>query len=252
MATKPPVRTIPKYSVFGDLALAFVEESSNRKLQAYRSGIKVLTAYVIPSQTEKFEGDWDDYEHAVCSLDCKHRKELGGSCYVGTAPMSVWATLRGYRDNHANPQKNSIKLPDEYGIRATAHGDMCRLNADGKRYLAELMRGAAQVRAYTAGWREGDTIEHFQGMAMASVYDESEALFARGLGWRTYRFRESTQTRSHDGERNCTLLGNGHASEDGRGCFAACPSPCNGRDFDVVSPDKPKLLRQQARLSPAP
>jgi hypothetical protein len=244
-------RTIPKYSAFGELTLAFVEESSNRKLQAYRSGIKVLTAYIMPTSTDRFEGDWSDYERAVCSLECKHRKELGGSCYVGAAPMSVWSMAKGYRNNHhKDPQ---IALPRMYGIRATAHGDMCRLNAEGKRYLAEIMQNAAQVRAYTAGWREHDTIEHFQGLAMASVYDDTEALFARGLGWRTYRYRESDNTRAHNGERNCTLLGNGHPSEDGRGCFAACPSPCNGRDFDVVSPDHPKLLRQQQRLSqPSP
>lgn len=241
-------KTIPKYTAFGDLTLAFVEESSNRKLQAYNSDLKVLTAYIIPTSTAHFDGDWNDYERAVCSLDCKHRKELGGSCYVGAAPMSVWSVSRGYR---ANPTK-TLRLPEAYGIRATAHGDMCRLNAEGKKYLADLMRNAKEVRAYTAGWREGDTIDHFQGIAMASVYDDSEALLARGLGWRTYRYRESDHQRAHNGERNCTLVGNGHESEDGRGCFAKCPSPCNGRDFDVLSPDKPKLLRQQKRLSPAP
>jgi hypothetical protein len=235
-----------KYFPFGELTIALVEESSNRKLQVYNSKLKVLTAYIIPTHLQKSEfATWQMYEDVVCAQNCKHTKRNGGTCYVGGIQYSVWKVIEAF---HTNPEK-TFKLPEAYGIRATAHGDLCRLNADGKLFMKILMEGAQEVRAYTAGWLQQDMIDMFQNCGvMASVYNSADALLAQGLGWRTYRYRESDNVRAHDGERNCTLLGNGHPSEDGRGCFAACPSPCNGTAFNVVSPDHEKLKRQQKRL----
>lgn len=234
---------IKKYNSFGNLTIALVEESTNRKLQTPFFG-KVLTAYIIPTTTEKFVGDWSAYEDIVCAEACRHKVRNGGSCYVRPLAYSVFQVRKGFENN---PNK-MITLPQIYGIRATAHGDIGQLNLEGKLWLKSMMENASSNRAYSAAWRDHDMIEHFQGLVQASVYDESERLLAKALGWRTYRYRESDHTPSHDGERNCVVLGNGHHTEHGRGCFAACPSPCNGKDFDVVSPNHEKLERQQKRL----
>lgn len=245
------IASISKYISFGDQTIAIIEESSNRKLQTWNFGGKVLTLYIIPTTTEKFE-DFMQYEDVVCASECPHTKRNLGDCYVNS--MSVFSVMRGYRSAIEKGKVPQIFFnKSHYGVRATAHGDIASLNFEGRMFVYNLLAQATGVRAYTSGWAR-DNMQMFSEVCMASVNSIEDAERAQRLGWRTYRARvgaDSTQVISaqrHLRETNCVVLGNGHAFEQGRGCFGNCATPCNGKLHNVVSPDHDKLKRAQKKF----
>jgi len=250
MISADRIGAIPKYSSFGDHTIAIIEDASNRKLQAWTFGGKVLTLYIIPTSTEHF--DFTDYEDLVCAKECPHTKRNLGDCYV--TAHSVFSVRRGYR-NAKNSGKNPKVFFDNshFGVRATAHGDIAALNFEGRMFVYNLLAQATQTRAYTSGWARPD-MQMFSTLCMASVNSIPDAERAQALGWKTYRARigagQTTiiSAQRHLKETNCVVLGNGHIFEDGRGCFGKCPTPCNAKDYNVVSPDHAKLKLAQKKF----
>ena len=236
---------ISKYNTFGDHTIVVISETSNRKLQARFFVGKTFNIYIIPSSDKQIDS-WEAYENVVCSKECPHRKDQLGDCYVGS--YSVWSVVRKYRESLAeNKNPQTIYDKSNYAVRATAHGDMEVLNFEGRMFMYNLLVNASEARAYTSGWNTPH-MQMFSDICMASVNDIESARQAQALGWKTYRVRHNTSTQKDLREVNCVVLGNGHISEQGRGCFGSCATPCNGKRHNVVSPNHEKLKAMQKRF----
>ena len=231
-----PYFKIPRYMVFGDKTIAIVKDSHNRKLQSAKD-ITSLTIYIIPTERTN-TGDFADYEGKVCWASCPHTKRNNGSCYVAAySPLQV---ARAFWNRHENgtDTKETINVTACYHVRATAHGDIGALNAEGKLKILELILNSARHVAYTAAWREPN-MQMFRRFAQASVLTPTERKEANDLGWNTYR-ADSAEHPREKGEIQCLVKGTGHPAEQGKGCFSGCKTPCNGAR-NIVSPNMERI-----------
>lgn len=226
---------VQKHTKFGDLTVSLVKNGTNLKLKTWLSPVNVFNIYITHAETYK---TWLEYERRVCSEFCEFRGDKSGGCYVKSMPFSV-NTVRKSR------QQSFSMLPGLYSLRATAHGDIDRLDAEGRAFVLDLLVNAREVRGYTAGWR-ADYMQVFKPFLMASSYNQAARREAKALGWNTYRFFGSNEARER-GEYACTVLGDKHESERLRGCFN-CKTPCSGTGagFDVISPDKTRIIERRA------
>lgn len=231
-----PYFKLPRYFVFGEQTLALVKDSDNRKLQSAK-GTTSLTLYIIPTHRTG-TGDFSDYEDKVCWASCVHKKSNQGTCYVAAySPISV-AKAFWNRHEAGCADRETINVSASYHVRASAHGDIGMLNSDGKLKVLELLLNSTRHTAYSAAWRAPE-MQSFRRYVMASVSTPAEREEARANGWHTYR-AHSNDTPRTQGEAQCLVKGTGHPSEQGRGCFSGCKTPCNG-SRDIVSPDPKRI-----------
>jgi len=135
---------------------------------------------------------------SVCG-DCKHRRGLGGSCYVnlGQGPRAVMdGVIRGiYPDNIVNAAFASHKRK----IRLGTYGDPAAVPA----YVWEtLLAGADSHTGYTHQWQNGKA-DHVKQWCMASVDTPKEAALAKMDGWRTFRVRVADGSLEFSHEMKC-------------------------------------------------
>jgi len=222
--------------VFGEQTLALVKDSDNRKLQSAK-GTTSLTLYVIPTNRVN-TGNFGAYEDKVCWASCVHKKSNQGTCYV-TAHSTLMVAKAFWSRYEANTHEQEfLNVTASYHVRATAHGDIGMLNAEGKLKVLELLLNSTHHVAYTAAWRSPE-MQTFRRYVMASVSTTTDAADARAAGWHTYRVHSTDAPRAK-GEVQCLVKGTGHASEQGRGCFSGCKTPCNG-SRDIVSPNPERI-----------
>ena len=225
---------VSKHTKFGSLVVSLVKNGDNLKLKTWLSPVNVYNIYITHADTYK---TWLEYELRVCSNFCQFRSDKEGGCYVKSMPFSVNMVRK-------SKQSSFSLLPGLYSLRATAHGDIDRLNSEGQQFILDLLANAHEVRGYTAGWR-ADYMQPFKPYLMASSYNQAARHEAKSLGWNTYRFQGSNEPRER-GEYACTVLGDKHSSERLRGCFN-CKTPCagGGAGYDVISPDKQRILERR-------
>lgn len=226
---------VSKHTKFDDLIVSLVKNGNNLKLKTWLSPVNVFNIYI--THADKY-ASWLEYELKVCSNHCEFRSDKQGGCYVKSMPFSVNSVRK-------SKQSSFSLLPGLYSLRATAHGDIDRLNDEGRQFILDLLANAHEVRGYTAGWRSPE-MQPFKPYLMASSYDQAARHEAKSLGWNTYRYQGSNE-RAERGEYACTVLGDKHSSERLRGCFN-CKTPCAGAGagFDVISPDKQRILERRA------
>jgi len=225
---------VSKHTRFNDLVVSLVKNGDNLKLKTWLSPVNVYNIYITHAETY---ASWLEYELRVCSDYCEFRSDKSGGCYVKSMPFAVNSVRK-------SKQSSFSLLPGLYSLRATAHGDIDRLNSEGRQFILDLLSNAHEVRGYTAGWRT-DYMQVFKPYLMASSYNQAARHDAKKLGWSTYRFQGSNEVRER-GEYACTVLGDKHSSERLRGCFN-CATPCAGAGagFDVISPDKQRIIERR-------
>jgi len=225
---------IEKHTKFGDLTVSLVRNGNNLKLKTWLSPVVVYNIYI--SHPDQYKS-WSEYEKRVCSDYCQFRSDKSGGCYVKSMPFSVNSVRK-------SRQSSFSMLPGLYSLRATAHGDIDRLNSEGRQFILDLLANAREVRGYTAGWR-ADYMQPFKPYLMASSYNQKARHEAKKLGWSTYRYQGTNEARER-GEYACTVLGDKHHSERLRGCFS-CKTPCAGAaaGFDVISPNKQRIIERR-------
>lgn len=135
---------------------------------------------------------------SVCG-DCKHRRGMGGSCYVnlGQGARAVMdGVMRGiYPENLINAAFASHGRK----VRLGTYGDPAAVPA----YVWEsLLAGAAGHTGYTHQWASGKA-DHVKQWCMASVDSAVEMMKAKLAGWRTFRVRGADDEHVYSNEGKC-------------------------------------------------
>jgi hypothetical protein len=121
---------------------------------------------------------------SVCG-DCKHRRGMGGSCYVNLG--------QGARSVMDGVMRGIYPLDDGYMVAAAVFNRKVRLGTYGDPAAAPawvwegLLHTAAGHTGYTHQWARGNTANHVKQWCMASVDTLGEMVRAQAEGWRTFR-----------------------------------------------------------------
>jgi len=176
------------------VVVAITGKSSNSK-----TGDMVQTYILADNGKSPVESAKALDDVSVCG-DCKHRRGLGGSCYVnlGQGPRSVMSgVIRGI-----------YELSDGYNVNTAVLGRKVRLGTYGDpaavpAYVWEtLLAGADSHTGYTHQWKNGKA-DHVKQWCMASVDTSKEAALAKMEGWRTFRVRVADGSPEFSHEMKC-------------------------------------------------
>jgi hypothetical protein len=120
---------------------------------------------------------------SVCG-DCKHRRGMGGSCYVNLG--------QGARSVMDGVMRGIYPLDDGYMVAAAVFNRKVRLGTYGDPAAVPawvwegLLHTAAGHTGYTHQWASGKA-DHVKRWCMASVDTLGEMVRAQAAGWRTFR-----------------------------------------------------------------
>jgi hypothetical protein len=175
------------------VVVAITGKSSNSK-----TGDMVQTYILVDNEKSPVESAKALDDVSGCG-DCKHRRGLGGSCYVnlGQGPRAVMdGVIRGiYPDNIINAAFAVHKRK----VRLGTYGDPAAVPA----YVWEaLLAGADSHTGYTHQWQNGKA-DHVKQWCMASVDTPKEAALAKMEGWRTFRVRVADGSPEYSHEMKC-------------------------------------------------
>lgn len=162
------------------VVVAITKESKNSK-----TGNMVQTYIMADNGLSPVESARILDDVSVCG-DCKHRRGMGGSCYVNLG--------QGARSVMDGVMRGIYELDDGYAaatacvnrkVRLGTYGDPAAVPA----YVWEnLLQLAAGHTGYTHQWRKGKA-DHVKQWCMASTDTGAETVVAKKLGWRTFRVR---------------------------------------------------------------
>ena len=185
------------------VVVAITGKSSNSK-----TGDMVQTYILADNGKSPVESAKALDDVSVCG-DCKHRRGLGGSCYVnlGQGPRAVMdGVIRGiYYDGAADPYPEDAAL---WGAMIASRGRKIRLGTYGDpaavpAYAWEkLTFQAAGHTGFTHQWKNGKA-DHVKQWCMASVDTPKEAALAKMEGWRTFRVRVADGSPEFSHEMKC-------------------------------------------------
>lgn len=141
---------------------------------------------------------------SVCG-DCKHRRGMGGSCYVnlGQGARSVMdGVMRGiypYIWSDIEVMESFVMDVAQRMTRLGTYGDPAAVPA----YVWELLlQDAAGHTGYTHQWASGKA-DHVKQWCMASVDSAVEMMKAKLNGWRTFRVRGADDEHVYSNEGKC-------------------------------------------------
>ena len=206
------------------VVVAITAESKNSK-----TGNLVQTYIMVDNNTSPVENAKSLKDVSVCG-DCKHRRGMGGSCYVnlGQGPRAVMdGVMRGI-----------YELSDGYTVATAVLDRKVRLGTYGDPAAVpawvweNLLQNASGHTGYTHQWASGKA-EHVKQWCMASADTPKEAALAKMDGWRTFRVRSADGTPEFSHEMICP------ASEEAnkRLTCATCMA-CSGSGAGGVSSKK--------------
>ena len=185
------------------VVVAITGKSSNSK-----TGDMIQTYILVDNEKSPVESAKALDDVSVCG-DCKHRRGLGGSCYVnlGQGPRSVMSgVIRGiYYDGAGDPYPEDAAL---WGAMIASRGRKIRLGTYGDpaavpAYVWEkLTFQAAGHTGYTHQWKNGKA-DHVKQWCMASVDTPKEMAIAKMEGWRTFRVRTADGSLEFSHEMKC-------------------------------------------------
>lgn len=182
------------------VVVAIIKESKNSK-----TGNLVQTYILADNGKSPVESTKTLEDVSVCG-DCKHRRGLGGACYVnlGQGARAVMdGIMRGIYP--VMPAYEVARLIAGRKVRLGTYGDPM---AVPYMYWVDLVRFADDHTGYSHQWNnptflnaDVDSIlyEHYQGireLCMASVDSEDERVLAGYERWRTFRVRSSVETKT--------------------------------------------------------
>lgn len=194
MTAKPKFKKPTGYIIYRGASLldgkpivvvAITAQSKNSK-----TGDLVQTYIMVDNNASPVENAKSLKDVSVCG-DCKHRRGMGGSCYVnlGQGPRAVMdGVLRGiYPDIYADADYALGLIESVRGrkVRLGTYGDPAAVPA----YVWKtLLYSAAGHTGYTHQWASGKA-DHVKQWCMASADTPKEAALAKMDGWRTFRVR---------------------------------------------------------------
>ena len=165
---------------------------------------------------------------SICG-DCKHRRGIGGACYVnlGQGARAVAAAI--VAGNYPADILAAQNAAAGRMVRLGTYGDPAAVPANIWR---TLLAKAGGNTGYTHQWQSGKAGADIMALCMASADNEAERAAAKAAGFRTFRVRAADQPIAA-GEFVCP------ASEEGGrrklcGECGACDGGLNTRRADPV------------------
>jgi hypothetical protein len=202
MTTKPKLKKPSGYIIYRGASLldgkpivvvAITGESKNGK-----TGNLVQTYIMADNGLSPVESARNLDDVSVCG-DCKHRRGMGGSCYVnlGQGARSVMdGVMRGIY-----PEKILASTIAAKGrkVRLGTYGDPAAVPAA---VWSSLLRQASGHTGYTHQWASGKA-DHVKQWCMASADTPKEMAIAKANGWRTFRVRVADGSPEYSHEMKC-------------------------------------------------
>ena len=175
------------------VVVAITKESKNSK-----TGNMVQTYIMADNGLSPVESAHNLDDVSVCG-DCKHRRGMGGSCYVnlGQGARSVMdGVMRGIY-----PEKVLAPTIAAKGrkVRLGTYGDPAAVPAI---VWGSLLAYAAGHTGYTHQWASGKA-DHVKQWCMASADTPKEKALAKSMGWRTFRVRGADDVEVYADEGKC-------------------------------------------------
>lgn len=196
------------------VVVAITKESKNSK-----TGNMVQTYIMADNGQSPVESAKDLSDASVCG-DCKHRRGMGGSCYVNLG--------QGARSVMDGVMRGIYALDDGYAaatacvnrkVRLGTYGDPAAVPA----YVWEnLLQLASGHTGYTHQWASGKA-DHVKQWCMASVDTPKETAIAKMDGWRTFRVRSAGSGSEFSHEMICPA-----SEEAGKRLTCATCMACSG------------------------
>lgn len=163
---------------------------------------------------------------SVCG-DCKHRRSMGGSCYVNLG--------QGARSVMDGVMRGIYPLDDGYMLAAAVFNRKVRLGTYGDPAAVPawvwegLLHTAAGHTGYTHQWASGKA-EHVKRWCMASVDTLGEMVRAQAAGWRTFRVTAPDTIGAFAREMPCPA-----SEEQGKRLTCETCMACSGGDSKKAS-----------------
>jgi len=181
------------------VVVAITKESKNSK-----TGNMVQTYIMADNGLSPVESARILDDVSVCG-DCKHRRGMGGSCYVnlGQGARSVMdGVMRGiYPEIWSSIEVMESYLAAVKGrkVRLGTYGDPAAVHA----YVWGMaLTDTAGHTGYTHQWASGKA-DHVKQWCMASADTPKETALAKMDGWRTFRVRQADGTPEFSHEMVC-------------------------------------------------
>lgn len=200
------------------IAVGLAKASSNRKTGG------MLQTYILRSDVDPVRAIKQLKDSSICG-DCVHRgsQGKGRTCYVqvGQGPLGVYRAFK--RGRYPEIPNSEIKTLADAGmgrlVRLGTYGDPAAVPAGIWR---SILFGAKGHTGYTHQWKRAPDLK---GLCMASVDSEIQALWARSLGWRTFRVALPHHDARIAGEAICPA-----SAEAGRKLTCERCLACGGAD----------------------
>ena len=202
------------------VVVAITAESKNSK-----TGNMVQTYIMADNGLSPVESARNLEDVSVCG-DCKHRRGMGGSCYVnlGQGARSVMdGVMRGiYPEKILRPAVECAGRK----VRLGTYGDPAAVPAA---VWSSLLSNASGWTGYTHQWASGKA-DHVKQWCMASVDTLGEMVRAQAAGWRTFRVTAPDTIGAFAREMPCPA-----SEEQGKRLTCATCMACSGGDSKKAS-----------------
>ena len=193
-----------------------------------KTGNMVQTYILVDNGRSPVDNARDLLDASICG-DCKHRRGLGGACYVnlGQGARAVAAAI--VAGNYPADILAAQSAAAGRMVRLGTYGDPAAVPANIWR---TLLANAAGNTGYTHQWQTGKAGADIMALCMASADNAGERAAAKALGYRTFRVRAENEA-AEAGEFICPA-----SEEAGRkklcGECGACDGGLNTRRADPV------------------
>ncbi len=225
------------------VVVAITKESKNAK-----TGDMVQTYILVDNGKSPVENTKTLEDVSVCG-DCKHRRGLGGACYVnlGQGARSVAdGVVRGIYPHSLTLARNACRGRK---VRLGTYGDPMAVPVD---YWKHLLLFAADHTGYTHQWnnpkfvgkhvRADDPLYaiQYQGireLCMASVDTEDERALAGFENWRTFRVKPEGDDWVNSDEFTCPASAEAGKKKQCNDCMA-----CDGVGVNEARIKRPDVV----------
>ena len=193
-----------------------------------KTGNMVQTYILVDNGRSPVDNARELLDASICG-DCKHRRGLGGACYVnlGQGARAVAAAI--VAGNYPADLMAAQNAAAGRMVRLGTYGDPAAVPANIWRSLLAKAQGHT---GYSHQWQTGKASADIMALCMASADSESERAAAKAAGYRTFRVRAANEAMAA-GEFICPA-----SEEAGRhklcGECGACDGGINSRRADPV------------------
>ena len=183
-----------------------------------KTGNMVQTYILVDNGLSPVENARSLADVSICG-DCKHRRGMGGACYVnlGQGARAVAAAI--VAGNYPSDILAAQNAAAGRMVRLGTYGDPAAVPAN---IWKTLLAKAGGRTGYTHQWQSGKASAEIMDLCMASADNAEERAAAKAAGFRTFRVRAANEEKM-PGEFLCPA-----SEEAGRRKLCADCGACDG------------------------